>query len=654
MSTPRCERFLEALATEVASERPWSSSLEGHLAACEACRELAERWSRCISVLAALPSLEVPAELEAMTEGSLTAAGRESRALGAVAGLARREAPRGLKGSVVAALHDGHQQDRAVAEVRGLGALGAPSALDARFEALLGMLREEGLLGPVEAPEELEARVRGDLQDLPNTITRAAVQKLSRRSVPAELEGRVDDGVATPGTGIRRPRLLVGSGLAAAAALLLWAGVVGLPGTSEQPQGPSYSFAVEYSAGVEALSPMAQQLGAALVPELNAQLLDLPGVERVEIERAGDPLARPGSWTVGGGSSAFGGGQGGLNRQQTNTGTQNSSSGGQGGTGAPSAGGAGAPLVGFPRFGPEYFNRTLEAPFTVAFRGDRHVLTRSLEFDLMVQVEVLEDVASDGAGKFAVKPLQLISPAVGTEDLVSILDQHEAREGFFYRFRDFRIRDLNAFWSNYDVQHHVGQTVVVAGRTCERFDVLREDGTGLRYEVAVDPETSLVLEERAFDGLELVHHNWFSTLHLDPDLGSVPLNDGSSMWNVVDEPTLQGMLNEDLLIPSAPPTGYEPEQLAFALNVGGTGTTWVRSIYGDGLQQVFFLSEDTAASIGNGGYQASAGGHEGDSVRVFSFGRWSIVEGHVRARKVLAFGRVDQEELLLMLQSAVE
>jgi len=654
MSTPSCERFLEALATEVAAERPWSSSLEGHLAVCGACRELAERWGRCASVLAALSRLDVPVELDMKAGDSLTAAGREGRALEAVAGLARHEVSEELTGRVVAALQDGHLQDRAVGEVRGLGTVIAPSALDVRLDTVLGELREEGLLGPLEAPEELETRVQTDLQDLPTAITRTAVHKLPRRSVPAELEGRVDDGVAMPATLTRRPRLLVGSGLAAAAALVLWAGVMGLPGTSEDIQAPSYSFAVEYSTGVEALSPMAQQLGGALIPELNAQLLDLPPVERIEIERSSDALARPGSSVAGGGNAASGGGQGGRNSQQINTGTQGSGSGGLGGSGSTSPGGAGAPLVGFPRFGPDYFNRTLEAPFTVAFRGDRHVLTRTFEFDLMIQVEVLEDVVSDGTGKFGVKPLQLISPSVDTESMSSILDLHEAREGFFYRFRDFRVRDLGTFWLNYDVQHHVGQTVVVAGRTCERFDVQREDGTGLRYEVAVDPETSLVLEEKAFDGAELVHHNWFSTLYLNPDLSTVPLNDGSSMWNEVDETTLLGMLNEDLLIPTAPPTGYESEHLAFASDVGGTGTTWVRSIYGDGLQQVFFLSQDTPASVGNGGYQASAGGHEGDSVTAFSFGRWSIVEGHVRARKVLAFGRVDQEELLLMLQSAVE
>lgn len=641
------------MAAECATERPWSGPLEEHLENCPECAAMAARWVRCRHALDELPRLESPVQLTQGLERSISSEGRERRAVGALALLEPLTAPESLEGRVVASLQQGFLQDRAAGEMRSLGAVVAPIALDDRLETVLAELREEGRLHAPPAPAELEERVAEDLSDLPAAISRGAMSKLERQAVPGELVQRVQRrlGAAVPAG--RRSRAWV-AGLAAAAALLIYAGLSSTDDPTDP--GPRWAFRVEESASLDSLSPLAKAIAAPLVRELDVQGLALPVSSRVQIQSGTDAVGttRPGAGPISGVPS----GGSGAGRPRTTgggaTGGGTQGAGAGGGPGVSGAGGGSAPLSGFARFGPDYFNATIDAPFQVHYRGDRRVLTRTLVEDLMVEVDYREEVACDGQGKFTIKPKELLSPPMGASEEAAFMSTLITREGFFYRFRDFRVRDYGIFWRNYDVQHLVGQTEVVAGVVCERFDVTHESGLGGSYRVAIDPATSLVLSEEYRDGNgELVHKTWYETLVLGADLSDLQVG-GASLWLEVDPQTSIGIFNDPLLTPSAPPSGYELQSFAYRPNATGAGKTWSRFVYSDGLQQVFFLSEDGLPHIGNGGSQAGVGPTVGDSVRTFSVGEWAITEGQIGGRYVLTFGKVDVQELLLMLQSAVE
>jgi hypothetical protein len=45
---------------------------------------------------------------------------------------------------------------------------------------------------------------------------------------------------------------------------------------------------------------------------------------------------------------------------------------------------------------------------------------------------------------------------------------------------------------------------------------------------------------------------------------------------------------------------------------------------------------------------------KGDTLRSMNLGPWTMIEGKIRGTKTIAVGKVDEAELLLMLQSALE
>jgi hypothetical protein len=641
------------MVAECAIDSAWSSRVEEHLALCPECAGLAQRWALRQRALRDLTREPAPEELASLTRASATEEGRVRRAVGTLALLEPAGAPAELDGRVVAALQGGFLQDRAADRVRHLEPVVAPTALGERLEAIFCELRDEGRLAEPTAPRELEERVQKDLEDLPAAIARGSMSKLPRRPAPGELVDRVQvrlEGARTEHRSHLRPGLWAVA-FAAAAALLAWASLAGGPSRGVQPER-AWSFRVEYPADLEALSPRAREFGASCAPGLDAQLLGLQPESRVEIEREADSAAAPQTGPPGS-SRIPGGSSGGSNPSQGGGGTQAASGGGPAGSSA-SAGGSG-PSFGAPRFGPDYLNATIDAPFTVAYRGERRVLTRAIQQGLLYQIDYREEVAADGQGNFTILPRQVMSPLMDASTEAQYLALQARRESFFYRFRDFRIRDLADFWQNYVVQH-LAQREIVAGRTCERFDIQRQDGTGDVFRVAIDPESSLVLsEERRHQSGELVSRIWFETFALNADLSDLQLTGGPSIWVEFDPQASPGVFNLDPLTPTAPPSGYELQSSAYATTGTPTGTTWARFIYGDGTEQAFFLSEDILPPQGNAGVpQAGLDPSGGDSVRAYAFGEWSLIEGRVAGRNVLAIGKVDEQELLLMLQSAVE
>ena len=106
-----------------------------------------------------------------------------------------------------------------------------------------------------------------------------------------------------------------------------------------------------------------------------------------------------------------------------------------------------------------------------------------------------ELIQTSGLGRFAITPLGAVQG--GLTSSVAFTALQRARAGFHQRYRDFLVRDLAAFLSNYQLKSQ-GVIVSIAGRDCLQVEVARQDGSA-SYEVALDVQTGLVLRYREFD-----------------------------------------------------------------------------------------------------------------------------------------------------------
>ena len=323
-----------------------------------------------------------------------------------------------------------------------------------------------------------------------------------------------------------------------------------------------------------------------------------------------------------------------------------------------------------------------DATSKVAYSGTRHVrmsyvvggATKVLEYD--------ETVSSDGHGQFAIVPGRFDSPQMSADQAAFFAILQERRDGFFYRYRDFRIRDWNAFLQNWTAQDR-GLRETVAGRECAVLEFRKrrvgsrgtgDAGSGARYRAWIDPETALVLRAQEFDAsgaqVSLVEFRDFT---LAPDLSNVALHgDRSDPKRFDPDADTTAILGFPLLRPKILPDGYRVERAEIIRAAGasasgasapgpaqgaqGTGAAadrWARIEYGDGVDELFFLQ-----SVASEAAQASTSPEERDLgsryVRILHVGPWTILQGRFDGTQAIVMGKVDEDALLRMLKSAVQ
>ncbi len=299
--------------------------------------------------------------------------------------------------------------------------------------------------------------------------------------------------------------------------------------------------------------------------------------------------------------------------------------GGRDATGAPEAG---------------LLDRMPDAPFTTCYRGIRRVL---MEYTVLGQEHVLsyrEEVASDGLGKFKVIPIEVTSAGLTTYEEELFLALWESREGFIYRYRDFRVRDPQRFLASHAVVLEGGDDVI-AGVQCERLRAERLDHPRSYFRAWIDPRTGLVLrwEERTLEGV-LLGEVEFESIDYQPDLGSLELRDSLFELEELDLASdLSGQVGFPVLEPQLLPSGY--------LLVSATrftdpqGLAWLKRMYGDGGDQLALLQSGPQGS-----------GPLGGKIDWLEVGAWVVLDGEVERSRVVAMGRVTLDELRLLVQSS--
>ena len=288
------------------------------------------------------------------------------------------------------------------------------------------------------------------------------------------------------------------------------------------------------------------------------------------------------------------------------------------------------------------------APWKVAHQGVRRI-EQSWQVGASTYSTIYrERVSADGQGHFALDTLELVEPQVSAMEEFIFFELQKAREGFLYRYRDFRIHDEARFARYYSVVF-TGTLVQVAGRDCEEVVVQRRKDAPWTYTLSADRETGLVLRCRQTlrNGAQ-VGLMEFESVDFAPALSQVVWHQAAN-----DEEQLESgsrVVQQLGFTPTLPRDDGASFALIAATRVGspdpqgGAPLAWAKYALTDGVEIVFFL---------DGGPDPAATPASDDVVRQSpSVGPWTHVEGTLHGERVMALGRVSPDELLDLLDSA--
>jgi hypothetical protein len=297
-----------------------------------------------------------------------------------------------------------------------------------------------------------------------------------------------------------------------------------------------------------------------------------------------------------------------------------------------------------------FLERIPDAPMTVAYSGTRHVLLNYAQAGVPSVLAYDEEVFSDGHGQFAIVPGQVTAPAMNQDQAQLFAILQERRDGFFYRFRDFRIRDWRAFLRNWRVTDS-GTQETVAGRSTEVLEIRHLRVGPSWYRAWVDPTTALVMRAEEYDGSNtLLSRVEFLTFTLTPDLQGRPLHGDRNPATAFDPHSdTTGSLGFQVKVPTILPPGYQLER---SESLSDGTSTWARLGFGDGVDEIFLLQSPVPSTPPPPGTppEMDVGPR---SVRVFQVGPWTVLQAKFSGMRTIVVGKADQQSLLRMLKSAV-
>jgi hypothetical protein len=294
-----------------------------------------------------------------------------------------------------------------------------------------------------------------------------------------------------------------------------------------------------------------------------------------------------------------------------------------------------------------------DAPFATLYGGKRSVYFSYRVNEVPVTVDYTEQVFADGQGNFTVMPLEVTEPPMSTQgqDLFKLLQSN--REGFMYRHRDFRVRDLALFEQQYSVTD-LGSPVTVCGRSCAWIEMKRLSGAQSSYRAWIDQQTGLILryEELASSG-QLEARVEFTDFTLAPDLTGVVFHTDDPVAQPLDLGTdTTPQIGFPVHAPSLLPSGFQLEK---SEQVDDGSQKWARLTYSDGAEQLFYLycveSNPTAPAQQRSQHAGNHGPKR--TMHVFHFGPWIVAQGNVDDRRLIAVGKTSETALLQMVQSAL-
>jgi len=294
--------------------------------------------------------------------------------------------------------------------------------------------------------------------------------------------------------------------------------------------------------------------------------------------------------------------------------------------------------------GPAFLSQIADAPFRTAYFARRRVWQAGQEASGPEALEYTERVWSDGQGHFSVTPEQVLQPSLSARAEKIFLLMQKAREGFIYRLRDFRIRELSTFLLAYRVQD-LQQEVTVAGQACERLRIRAASQGHGYWEIDVDASNGLILSTHEFlqDGTPV---SSVETLEFqaNPDLAGIALHQ-----DLLAEPftpsTAVQVLGFTPLKPKFLPHGFS---LVKSEKISQGDDNWARCSYSDGGESLFLLYRREPP-----GKTVSLDPAGPYTIKVFSAGLWTVAQASFGEHQIIAMGREPASILQQVIESCV-
>lgn len=289
----------------------------------------------------------------------------------------------------------------------------------------------------------------------------------------------------------------------------------------------------------------------------------------------------------------------------------------------------------------------------VSFSGVRRYEAYSVVNGQTEPLIYRESVASDGAGQFAVDPLDLIDPVLPAPDEAQFLLLQQVRAGLFFRYRDLVVRDEDSFFQNYSAVD-AGTTVQFLGRTCAELTIQLLSGATNTYVLTVDVGNGLVLKarEELLDGT-LVSLSEFETLALDPDLSSAVFHQPVNSEVPLDL-DLQSATADLGFAPRPPkqlPSGWKLLEFSKVIDPI-EDRPWAKFVYTDGLELIFLVQAKPNLVHQLDGAPPGPP-YKTETVTTSSIGLWTVLHGNIQGRELVAMGKVDRLVLADLIQSTL-
>jgi hypothetical protein len=249
-------------------------------------------------------------------------------------------------------------------------------------------------------------------------------------------------------------------------------------------------------------------------------------------------------------------------------------------------------------------------------------------------------VAGDGQ-RFGLEPLEALTPVPD-----EWIHGERLWARFSFRYRNFVVRDPEAFLRNWRLTD-LAQPATVAGRKGSRYLVERQSGGAGRYELVLDEELGLILSSSRFDAQgRLVLHVEYESLEEQFDLQTAVWTQ-SLIDDVALDPTgdLRDQVGAPVPIPLRIPAGFE---LREASTASFEGRDWLRLVYHDGVEPVFFLGTWTEP---DGGAQTQ--GAPGSQLVSGRLGAVNIVQAVCNGDVFVGVGALTEDELADLVESAL-
>lgn len=513
-------------------------------------------------------------------------------------------APLELDGLVVAAMQAGARQQRATRAVQSLARAQTPEDLEVR------------LAGP-KAPHVLERLVREDLVDPAKAVASRYARSLERLRAPHDLDRRLSE--LRPGTIQRHaPVAMVAAGVMLALGALVVAGILNgrrIPTAPVSPAGPV--LIVERVESVGDLDPLVGDMLSGVTAGLrDAHRIAGGGVLMPRTRPVASALLLTALLSAL--AACDGGSPGGMQRSTGTMAVEETST-------------------------PSFLSLVPDAPERVPHSGLRRIEVHVDVDGVPTSLAYDERVVADGHGQYSIELAQVLQPTMTQPQLEIFEEMQRARQGFFFKYRDLRIRNLDLFLQNYTVDVLDG-VQLVAGVECVEIDVSPRLPRGTQYRLAIDPRTGLVLRavERDQNG-QVVTSSEFLEFSDNPGHGHVAFfQERYPGIPLAGAPLPPGLVP---VVPQILPEGYR-EVSSDLLEVAGDH--YVRRVYGDGFENLFFLQRREPAPPS--GQSAESATHR---VRLAQLGAWRVAELVETRGSLFVLAKVSEAEVLELLRSTL-